>query len=413
MVINKNKRLYIYLFCITTLLVSYLLGENSSGGAKLDHKITEKLIENFNNGFSKGINYFLSVNRIHSPIYYFLKAKSILILTENIFNLFYLLLSCSIPLFFYKILKKKFHNPENKNMLFAISLIIFLSPYFRSSAVWATNDNLALLLFTISLYFFCCSFKRLRKKNYYFLISIIFLIGASYIRQSYSLFLIFYIIKSFEILDRKIIFYILLISFILSLPALFYIYNIYELISHNLLVISPMEVNYLNNLLIYLSIISFYFLPFFLSDKNKFKYQNLSSIKIQFILTLGLMLILIFIYSEIKNQNLGGGIILKFSQLIGFNFLFLFSILLGLFLISYYYENFKGLLPLILLFCSYPFPLMYQKYFDPLLILFFVILSESSIIENNILKKQFNIKFLYFYFGIFLIVSNYYYFNRL
>ena len=37
MVINKNKRFYIYLFCIFTLFISYLLGENSSGGSIIDN----------------------------------------------------------------------------------------------------------------------------------------------------------------------------------------------------------------------------------------------------------------------------------------------------------------------------------------------------------------------------------------
>ena len=187
MVINKNKRFYIYLFCIFTLFISYLLKENSSGGSKFDNIITLQYVENFKYGFSYGLNYFITSQQIHSPIFYFLKAKFLLISNEEIFSLTYLLLSSIIPLFFYKTLKKKFINSENKNILFAISLLIFLSPYFRSSAVWATNDNLALLFVTISLYFFISSFSKLKKKSYYYFISILFLIIASYIRQNYSL----------------------------------------------------------------------------------------------------------------------------------------------------------------------------------------------------------------------------------
>ena len=229
MVINKNKRFYIYLFCIFTLFISYLLGENSSGGSKIDNIITFQFVENFKYGFSNGLNYFITSQQIHSPIFYFLKAKFLLISNDEIFSLTYLLLSSLIPLFFYKTLKKKFISSENKNILFAISLLIFLSPYFRSSAVWATNDNLALLFVTISLYFFISSFSKLKKKSYYYFISILFLIIASYIRQNYSLLFIFYIIKSFEILERKTIIYIILISLLLSFPALLYVKKIYEL----------------------------------------------------------------------------------------------------------------------------------------------------------------------------------------
>ena len=104
MIINKNKRFYIYLFCIFTLFISYLLGENSSGGSKIDNIITLQYVENFKYGFSYGLNYFISTQQIHSPIFYFLKAKFLLISNEEIFSLTYLLLSSIIPLFFYKTL---------------------------------------------------------------------------------------------------------------------------------------------------------------------------------------------------------------------------------------------------------------------------------------------------------------------
>ena len=408
MIINKNKRFYIYLFCIFTLFISYLLGENSSGGSKIDNIITLQFVENFKYGFSNGLNYFISTHQIHSPIFYFLKAKFLLISNEEIFSLTYLLLSSLIPLFFYKTLKKKFTNSENKNILFAISLLIFLSPYFRSSAVWATNENLALLFVTISLYFFISSFSKLKKKSYYYFISILFLIIASYIRQNYSLLFIFYIIKSFEILERKTIIYIILISFLLSFPALLYVKKIYES-GYNL---STLEPDYLNNSIIYLSIISFYLLPFFWSEKNKNKYKNLILNRKKILLFFSLIVISIFFYSDIERSDLGGGVILKLSKIIEFNFLFLISAILGILLINYYYENLSGLLTIILLFLSYPISILYQKYFDPIFILFFLILSGSKILQDNLEKNQFNIKVLYFYFGAFLFAANYYYLNN-
>ena len=408
MIINKNKRFYIYLFCIFTLFISYLLGENSSGGSEIDNIITLQFVENFKYGFSYGLNYFISTQQIHSPIFYFLKAKFLLISNEEIFSLTYLLLSSIIPLFFYKTLKKKFTNSENKNILFAISLLIFLSPYFRSSAVWATSDNLALLFVTISLYFFISSFSKLKKKSYYYFISILFLIIASYIRQNYSLLFIFYIIKSFEILERKTIIYIILISFLLSFPALLYVKKIYES-GYNL---STLEPDYLNNSIIYLSIISFYLLPFFWSEKNKNKYKNLILNRKKILLFFSLIVILIFFYSDIERSDLGGGVILKLSKIIEFNFLFLIFAILGILLINYYYENLSGLLTIILLFLSYPISILYQKYFDPIFILFFLILSGSKILQDNLEKNQFNIKVLYFYFGAFLFAANYYYLNN-
>ena len=69
MIINKNKRLYIYLFCVLTLFISLILGENSSGGSKIDSIITQPFIKNFNYGFLNGLDYFISTNQIHSPIF--------------------------------------------------------------------------------------------------------------------------------------------------------------------------------------------------------------------------------------------------------------------------------------------------------------------------------------------------------
>ena len=72
------------------------------------------------------------------------------LLFENFLNklssdLIFLTLSFFVPVVFYSILKKQFRG-SNKNLLFAISLVLFFSPYLRSSAVWVTNDNLALIM---------------------------------------------------------------------------------------------------------------------------------------------------------------------------------------------------------------------------------------------------------------------------
>ena len=236
-----------------------------------------------------------------------------------------------------------------------------------------------------------------------------FLIIASYIRQNYSLFFIFYIIKSFEILERKTIIYIILISLLLSFPALLYVKKIYEL-GYNLSTLGP---DYLSNSIIYLSIISFYLLPFFWSEKNKNKYKNLILNRKKILLFFSLIVISIFFYSDIEGFGFrGGGVILKLSKIIEFNFLLLISAILGILLINYYYENLSGLLTIILLFLSYPFSTLYQKYFDPTLILFFLILSGSKILQDNLEKNRLNIKVLYFYFGAFLFAANYYYLNN-
>ena len=73
-----------------------------------------------------------------------------------------------VPLVFYKVLKKIYINSD-KYYLFLLSLIIFLSPYFRSSAIWFTNDNLGLLFFFL---YHCIIFYvfKLKIKNIYYIL---------------------------------------------------------------------------------------------------------------------------------------------------------------------------------------------------------------------------------------------------
>ena len=67
-----------------------------------------------------------------------------------IIKIFYIFLCSFLPLIFF-ILKDKFKLDEK--ILFIFSLIIFLSPYFRSSAIWLLGDNLSLIFFGLSIYF--------------------------------------------------------------------------------------------------------------------------------------------------------------------------------------------------------------------------------------------------------------------
>ena len=130
-------------------------------------------------------------------------------------------------------------------------------------------------------------------------------------------------------------------------------------------------------------------MPFFWSEKNKNKYKNLILNRKKILLFFSLIVISIFFYSDIEGFGLrGGGAIFKLSKIIEFNFLFLISAILGILLINYYYKNLSGLLTIILLFLSYPISILYQKYFDPIFILFFLILSGSKILQDNLGKRS-------------------------
>ena len=148
--LTLNQKILIYLIFFITLVISFILGENSSGGAKIDYLLTKKYIDHFQKNLSLGIELFKIDNQGHLPFFYIFIANLNSLLGEKFVRYLYLILSSCIPLVFYNVLKKNF-SEKSYDTLFFLSLIIFLSPYFRSSAVWITTDNLALLFFLFSI----------------------------------------------------------------------------------------------------------------------------------------------------------------------------------------------------------------------------------------------------------------------
>ena len=195
---SKKNKFYIYLFFIFTLLVGLLFGENSSGGAKFDYNYLFPFIEIISLNLKEGLVAFLTDtgSLIHSPVFSILIAPFYKFFGNILYlKLFYLLLSSAIPYIFYLILKLKYKI--NNKIIFILSLIIFLSPYFRSSAIWLLGDNLSILFFQLSILFYNKTLKSDKIiKNYY--LTLIFLIFCCYIRYYYCIFALFYLFRFYK-----------------------------------------------------------------------------------------------------------------------------------------------------------------------------------------------------------------------
>ena len=140
------KKEYIFLLGFLSLYLSYYFGENSSGGAYLDSKTTLIFLKSFDNGLLPGLEWFILNDQIHLPFFYYIKSILLRFIPDNLVNIFYLFLSSLIPLVLYKCLRLKFSDCDQK-YIFSLSLLLYFSPYFRSSAAWFTADNLATLFF--------------------------------------------------------------------------------------------------------------------------------------------------------------------------------------------------------------------------------------------------------------------------
>ena len=321
-----NKKNLIYLVFSFSLFLGFLVGENSSGGAKIDYEYLFPFIENFRFSFLNAIDLFAkdSGTLIHSPVFYILvgKAKN-LFLNINYLKILYIIISCSLPYIFYLVLKERYRY--NIDFCFYFSLIIFFSPYFRSSAIWLLGDNLSLIFFCLSIYFINKKTETIENFKKYFL-SLFFLGLCCYIRYYYFVFAIYYFYIFYKNLDIKKFYYLLLIALILSTPALIYFFYIIKNYDFMNRITEHGNLNLISNSLIILSIILFYLIPFLILCSNQFityTKQNTKLIIFLFFLFLSIFYIDYFLkIGLIYFSELGGGIFMKIAMLSSITLLF-------------------------------------------------------------------------------------------
>ena len=412
---SSISKTIIYILFTLSLFVGLIFQENSAGGAIHDINHLKPYIEKFQDGFKSGMLYYLNNINIHSPFFFiFISFFNNLFSDTFHTEILYIIISSFLPILFYQILKIKFDY--NKNLLFWVSCLIFISPYFRSSAIWLLGDNLALIFFSISLIYYL-KFTN-DKKNLYLFLCITSIIICCYVRYYYALFYFFYLFSTYKDIKFKFLFLILTYSFVISLPAFFYIYLIIN--NYNFLdtVFTYSKLNYFGNIFIILSLILFYIFPFIFYDLKIIKKYYQGNIKE--IIFLSLPLIIVYFFDLIFNNNLidfsplGGGVFIKLLNLIELDLkisLLIISIVSILILNFYLRKNFIRNYALLLLFIlSFPMYTLFQKYFDPLIYIFLLGLitySEKKCLLNINRSKVLS---LYLYFLSFYFFSLFYYY---
>ena len=306
----KQKHIVYFLFYIT-FIISFIFGENSSSGAAQDHFSLQIFQEKISNNISSGINFFIEKGQGHSPVFYIIKS-----IFENIIgklgsDIFFLTLGFCIPVVFYTILKKNFREVD-KELLFAISLILYLSPYVRSSAVWATNDNFAILFFLLSLSKFINFEKKNNKSDIIY--SFLYLIIAAYVRQYFIMIFIIYGIFLLRNNSIKFILYLVFFNIILLTPWFFYLYKQFYFnlflttYEENYFSSGFLKPNLLYNFLIFCSMYLFYILPFVFNMDLYKKIRNYINDHKIYLLILLSIFITIYIQYKIPLNQLGGGV---------------------------------------------------------------------------------------------------------
>ena len=410
----------ITIFFLFTLLLGFYFSENSSGGAYIDYTFLSSIVTEFSKNIHDAFYLFLEKNSliIHSPIFYIILGIVLKITgSYEATRVLYIILCTILPLIFYKILKKKYLIFNNHFYLFIFANILFLSPYFRSSAIWALSDNLSLIFFA-SFIFFLNQFSDHKKTKDLYL-SALFIILASYIRYYYVVYfvLIFYfLIKDKKTLELKSLSFFFIFCLFLGLPAFIYFYFII------------LNYNFLNTLLAFgnfnifkstyeiIIIVLFFNIPLLLlSFKNFIKYY-LEYYKITiliFFISILVYLINFYIFNSIDNSVLGGGvfkkIIINILNLKSY-YLFPFFLISVLFLdFIFKSDRVYNYLVLILMIFSLPFSIIFQKYLDPLFLIILFGLISSKHIKYLISNIKFSLKAFYLYFSFYLFFSIIYY----
>lgn len=403
--INLCKKL-LFLSYIS-LIIGFFLNENSSGGSKIDFLNTFPYVKKISEDYFLGIELFnKSSGVVHFPLHYIIIALFIKCFKNiEITRILFLHISILIPFFLYKSLKITYNN---KISILLIPSLIFLSPYFRSSAIWPTTDNTALIFFSISIFFFLKITKHTMCSNFEYCGFILFFFLSSLTRQYYIAFIIYFIYvfyqkKIYKNFKNKLIYIVIF----------FTLFG--YLILKNLLKIKITESfltdNIFNNIYINFSILFFYFFPFVFFNADNFKGFKIFFIKnIKFNLLSSLILLILFI--KFNYSTLGGGF---YFQLIN-NYLskeFFFIICLLGFYISYYFihNNINNFILTLIIFSIFNYKVIYQKYFDPLfIIIFFTLYKHNAIksIMNNMNSKLKNFFYTYIYLFLYLLINTIY-----
>ena len=406
----KQKWTFFFIILYLSLLVSFYFGENSTGGAFIDYFNQKKISEDFSKNFFDTFFNYDKYSTRHSPVLIiFLSIFEKIDLNDFLIRFIHLNLSLILPIYLFKTLNKIINE---KNIVFFLVSLIFISPTFRSLAIWPDSRILGLSFFVISIY----EFIKFRKSRKYVscLKNIFFLSISAYLSPNFALFAIFYFLEFFSYYKNnlKYLLQIILLNIFLSLPAFFFLFSLEtNFLIKTAIVSSESQENLIfknpfNKILLIPTIIFFYLIPFYFFKIFSFKIERENLVKL--ILLSSILFLICTFFFDYKYEFTGGGIFFKSSYFVfKNNYLFyVVSFISIIFLINLINFDLKNFILILILFLSNPQFTIYHKYYDPLMIILFFTLFNIKFDINNFQKNK-NFIFIFLYFLIFLIMNIY------
>ncbi len=410
------------LFLIFYYFYGFTTGENSSGsgGVNGDFKLIWNNLELFKQGIISNLDsseYTDSRTPLLYLIHVYLNPFNY---NQDVFRISVFFVSFLVPILLFFTIKKNYENLENNEIIF-LSLLVTLSPYFRTSAFWGLSENYALIILLLS-YLILKKFEE-SYKNSGRLINIFFLFLLCF---SSSLIVYF---------DQKLVFISLIIFLAILRLNIDYSTKFLSIIFYGIFAIPflylislwgsivPIDASAhrkvgsiadLFNPIYCLTILSIYILPFILCKKLNYFDVKKKFLNTNFILIFSILIIYLLFAIFLGNfQNLdlnGKGAIYKLSLIIiddTYLRLFMTSVvyIVCILLIYFFFEKTFDLFLVAYFFTISLFITpFYQEYLDPLI---YILLFSFFKTKLNI--KKYNIYVIGFYYFLFLISAKTYY----
>ena len=108
-----KKNNYYILIIYFSIILGFLINEDSLGGAYSDYNTLNYVAQVFKDNFTHSFLNYDELNHRQSPVFYILKSF-FLEFTDTTQRLIFLHFFLLIPIFFYKCLKLKFHYVEKE-----------------------------------------------------------------------------------------------------------------------------------------------------------------------------------------------------------------------------------------------------------------------------------------------------------
>lgn len=420
--LNQLGSILISLILIAYFFYGFYVDENSAGAGNYNGDfrsiwgnlllLKEGLFQNIDN---------IEYNDSRPPLSYILHIFFNPFINDQFtYRISVLFISLLVPVLLFFSIKQNYFHLDN-HIVFLLSLIITLSPYFRTTAYWGLGENYG-LIFLLSSFLLYQKFQKnykVAKKEINTLLIFFLCLSSSlviYFDQKLVFIptLIFILILNMKINIRLKIFTFLFYS-LFSLPYIYLIYRWGTLIPPSAASARGVgQIIELYQLGYCFTIIGFYIVPFlFLTDlklsKIKEKIFNKKFLIIIFIFSVYLAFTITL--NDFETLRIEGkGVFHKLSFIIFENnnvrFIFtIFAFCFGLLVTYLFFEDKKDLTIilyfLLLSILTFPF---YQEYLDPL---FYILVFSFFQIRLKINYKR--VYFILFYFLIFSLGSKYYY----